>query len=1061
MTDQEFISHKIGILIKEGYKKDQAAAISYSMLKDRHKMQKAQEGTYYQNNNIFGTQNPGQQFPQNMYVPQNQQGIMLDPNDMSQETYKPDAELRNRAQYNKWINSQTNNYDDNGNAIDTSNSYQDYMRLKIANPYTGIDPMARLYWSGMQFGQGNTGAGILGAVGGGLGLARTFMSGLGAGKENQRQEADMRYQLYGKQPNYEYGQTGNNATYVFQEGGTKTDSITHQANKILKYEQTRGGTGGSPLPYYSDPNYMKMLMEKIYPEVKKIIPKASAMEMGEAMDFIFNAGWDKNNNKITKDPRAYALQEYYRQYDKSKLDADGKWAGRKNAPYSFDEEYNNTVGKLSENQRRVLMNKGRDWYYKNTNNPSPGVPSSDYNDTWYGRIWNTNDYNEFNPNNPKFIPKKQEGGKITNAEALTGNYTTDMQNPNIEVERGEHIKNSQTGMITEAKGATHEDGGIKVNLPDNSKVLSDFTKIGTENAKKFQKQFDIAFKASHTFADVMDKVNNKIGLTKLIEEEKEYSEKVEKQLKSSIDEATKKVNLNFLSKEIEKLEKKKEMLKPIQDRVFEDIFKAQEAIPKRGDGYTLLKQEGGDVQNQQPSPEEIITAFSQLTGQDPQEIIAQLQQMQPEEQNQALQQMVVALQQGQQNPQEEQMEGQMSNPQEEQQEMPVAQQGKLTQAQKDGRFEDFYKQVSALGYEGKKQIGEMQTWMAKNYPEDVVNYFTKSGQPLTAKHVDIVKEKYKDAFQKAGIPSNKPSAQYTQEEKAKLKEALGEKADKNFLLEGFQDNKWDWRYPTVSYQKITPITNTNNIQAPLMQKAVAGEPITPEEQAQAEDQAKKSRMVEKTVMAQIPSNFILPPDSLRGVYKPSIDLSRLEPIKISPESNLAAIEGQRQAASDSLAFLPENQRAALMANMLGTTQASANQAIGATTQANTQTQYQTDVFNAGQSDKEQLMNTNLAKDYETKMLGAIRNTDVDLRRYYNQLNQENRQKFLDVSALNMLNQVTPNYQSNGADIFFNNAPLGVSIPQADPEVQRIFDATKDNPVLRAKYMTEYYKSKQS
>jgi hypothetical protein len=208
----------------------------------------------------------------------------------------------------------------------------------------------------------------------------------------------------------------------FEDGGfipmaqkgyqTSKDSVAHQANKILKYEQLRGGPGGIPLPQYADPQYMDMLMNKVYPEVKKIMPKSSAMEIGEAMDFIFNAGWDKANNKITKDPRAFALQEYYRQYDPSKLDKDGKWSGRKNAPYSFDQEYANTIGKLPENQRRLLMNKGRDWYYKNINNPAPGVPSSDYNDTWYGRIWNTNDYNPFNPNNPKFTPKKQMGGYV-------------------------------------------------------------------------------------------------------------------------------------------------------------------------------------------------------------------------------------------------------------------------------------------------------------------------------------------------------------------------------------------------------------------------------------------------------------------------------------------------------------------------------------------------------------------------------------------------------------------------------------------------------------------------
>lgn len=213
-----------------------------------------------------------------------------------------------------------------------------------------------------------------------------------------------------------------------------TDSVAHQADKILKYEQLRGGPGGAPLPSYSDPKYKQMLMDRIYPEVNKIMPNASAMEKGEAMDLIFNAGWDDEASKIKVDPRAYALQEYYRKNDPSKLDAEGKWAGRKGAPYSFDKEYANTIGKLSENERRIMMNKGRDWFYKNrapknsTWDLKTQGPHPDYKNTWYGRIHNTNDFNPFNPNNPAFIPKKAVGAKqlkvnTLNNAALSGNLT--------------------------------------------------------------------------------------------------------------------------------------------------------------------------------------------------------------------------------------------------------------------------------------------------------------------------------------------------------------------------------------------------------------------------------------------------------------------------------------------------------------------------------------------------------------------------------------------------------------------------------------------------------------
>ena len=281
-------------------------------------------------------------------------------------------------------------------------------------------------------------------------------------------------------------------TAKMQGGGQSSmDSVRHQANKILQYEQLRGGPGGAPLPQYSNPKYMDMLMGKVYPEVKRIMPNASAMEAGEAMDFVFNAGFDQGSNKITKDPRAFALQEYYRQNDPSKLDADGKWAGRKNAPYSFDQEYNNTIGKLPENQRRILMNKGRDWYYKNINNPAPGVPNSNYNDTWFGRIWNTNDYQPFNPNNPNFTPKKEQGGGIIPQYQGGGNWVQRAANAEFSCPA-----NSRADLRASAASTS---GGSRDPLKDN-KVL-----FGT-NSGIFQYNLDV-INNKELFNTIINQIN--------------------------------------------------------------------------------------------------------------------------------------------------------------------------------------------------------------------------------------------------------------------------------------------------------------------------------------------------------------------------------------------------------------------------------------------------------------------------------------------------------------------------------------------------------------------------
>ena len=63
--------------------------------------------------------------------------------------------------------------------------------------------------------------------------------------------------------------TGGLTTQTTTMAPTTQDSVRHQANKILQYEQLRGGPGGTPLPQYSNSKYMDMLMGKIYPEVKR------------------------------------------------------------------------------------------------------------------------------------------------------------------------------------------------------------------------------------------------------------------------------------------------------------------------------------------------------------------------------------------------------------------------------------------------------------------------------------------------------------------------------------------------------------------------------------------------------------------------------------------------------------------------------------------------------------------------------------------------------------------------------------------------------------------------
>jgi len=257
-----------------------------------------------------------------------------------------------------------------------------------------------------------------------------------------------------------YGGALPKGQYGMQPGATASDSLAHQMGKSLLYEGNRGsGTGQglpnfgynkSTLPNFTQPSTLDQALAYAQQEyTPKLVHYGSPTEKGEAFDFLYNTG---------KDPRKYALQEYYRQYEPTQLNKSGEWEGRKTVKDAeLDKLYKEKVGKLKENDRRLMLNKGRDWYYKNTYSDKPGsnragvdywaktkTPdpnkqytydnstgyyyergadgslSPAYGKSWYGRIWNTNDYTPFDAKNPKFTPKKKYGGDLFKAQVGVG-----------------------------------------------------------------------------------------------------------------------------------------------------------------------------------------------------------------------------------------------------------------------------------------------------------------------------------------------------------------------------------------------------------------------------------------------------------------------------------------------------------------------------------------------------------------------------------------------------------------------------------------------------------------
>lgn len=687
----------------------------------------------------------------------------------------------------------------------------------------------------------------------------------------------------------------------------------------------------------------------------------------------------------------------------------------------------------------------------------------------------------------------REGGEIKTADMLTGQYIiNDPNGGNVEIEDKEFVKDMQTGDIQKAVGDTHENGGISTNLSE-AKILSDYTKIGAKNAKELKKQYDISVKANDTFASAMDKYNKKVGVTKATDEQAKVIERLGKN-EAVKDENTKRLNETVLTKEIEEKEAEINKLKPKTDMVFENLFSRQESIPKISGGNEVLDkngnpievkkeggyvnelatkygisperanelirlQEGGEMAQEQvqqhPDPQQIMGMVAQALqqGTPVEEVIQALVEMGiPEQSAVQMVEQVASQVQGQSQ------EGQM--PQEGQ----VMQEGGYTKAQKDARLMDYYKQIQSLGYEGKMQIGDMQNWVSEKYPNEVEKYFTESNQPMTAKHIDTIKEKYKDVFTKAGIPSNKSSASYTKEEKDKLKEILGKNVNQDFWLEGFKDNKWDWRFPTVSphadmkvVQTPTEITASTDIR----QRATTAveEETANNKDGQATDRVRK-------VFPNLPYDYVLPPSAMKVPYKAEVSLGRLDPVKISPEPSLVEAERQRKGAVNQLASanLSPQVEQALLAQGLGNTQMSANDAIYKAESFNADNQFKTDQFNLGQRTKEDLTNEQFNLNYEQKVAQTEANQERDLRRYFNQLNANQRRDFKDVNDINLTNAMYEQFQSDGSNVYFMNNKAKdnglTSITQAQfdamtPEQQLAFTKKQTEVSKNAALMSAY------
>ena len=201
------------------------------------------------------------------------------------------------------------------------------------------------------------------------------------------------------------------------------------------------------------------------------------------------------------------------------------------------------------------------------------------------------------------------------------------RNP-AEVERGEYLQ-TPDGQVAEVMGKKHSEGGELIDAPDGTKVISDYVKIGASLAKMFKKEFGLNVVAGSTFATVIDRYKKKIGLDKVIDDEASLIAKVSDQEEVK-NETVRDLNLEVLSKKLNEVYAKKEPLDEELTKFTNLVFDKQEA-KKEVDDSKFKKQDGGEVAVEDPM-ERALKDYAQSQGLSMDELMSQLQSMSPQEQ---------------------------------------------------------------------------------------------------------------------------------------------------------------------------------------------------------------------------------------------------------------------------------------------------------------------------------------------------------------------------------------------------------------------------------------------
>lgn len=571
------------------------------------------------------------------------------------------------------------------------------------------------------------------------------------------------------------------------------------------------------------------------------------------------------------------------------------------------------------------------------------------------------EYQEDQKNKKNPVQYFAYGGK-KDEELATGEYMHGISNENLEqynaeIEKGEYFQSNE-GDIAEVVGDKHSSGGEKVQMEAEDKVLSDKLKLGAKTAKMLSEKYDLKLKAKNTYADVLDKYKKKSKLSNLIEEEADIIKKIGDQDKVE-DATTKNFNLEVLAKKKQEIAEQKNPIEEQRKVMFDDLFNIQEESKPKEKGKDNKFEFGGKLESMAKEYGVSIDRAKELI--------------------------------------QEFRNGGKIVP-------------KYAEGVKVGDIDPRTgKKVTKEEAARKVASGEWEDLGAGNFIDRGTPGSEKvTGQSLQSYRQTWDKEKFPNfedyvtaaeqwkadnpGWDKGAVestPGTPDELFYTQETPITM-EPLGiQPMNINSYLQGSGVVS-----PNITRSNVTPNTNSNE------------DALYPSEEVGGQ------RDNGLAGMYLFPDETPLPPSALQGTIKPERRFDRVSASEIDVEPYLQDIKDREQQQMQSLEGLSPNVRAAVLANMAANGQNQESKIRNQVDVQNTQNKDKAAYSNASTQRMEQNASAMDRLQYEKRQYRAQSLTDNDQNNYYNQLQSINKQRFMDIHNLNLVN-------ATNEDVYFD------------------------------------------